>query len=185
MKTCLVVLAIVLASASAYAQGRPHPTGFGPSDFEANKKFGLGLELGDLVGITGKLFVNSNQAIDFGIGDRYYGPYGNAGGLHIYADYLWHPKVLARPDAFELPFYIGVGARFWDFGYACNPNGTNCMDATTFGVRMPIGIDFDFNNVPLDVFIELAPTLDFFHDYTNHSLGLDYDFSIGVRYWFS
>ena len=66
-------IATVLAlAAPAHAQGRPHPTGFGPSDFEANKKFGLGLELGDLVGITGKVFVTPNQAVDFGLGDYGY-----------------------------------------------------------------------------------------------------------------
>jgi len=186
MKTCLVVLAIVLASASAHAQGRPHPTGFGTSDFEANKKFGLGLELGDLVGITGKYFVNSNQAIDFGIGDYGYAYryYGDTGGIHLYADYLWHPKVLAKTDPFELPFYVGVGARFWDFGYNC-PTGNNCMDATAFGIRVPVGIDFDFNNVPLDIFVQIVPTLDFFRDYAPHSVGFDFDFSLGVRYWFS
>ena len=88
-------------------------------------------------------------------------------------------------DPFELPFYIGVGGRFWDFGYNCNPNGTVCTDATAFGIRVPFGIDFDFNNVPLDIFLQVVPTLDFFHDYAPHGVGFDFDFSVGARYWFS
>ncbi|HEY1558779.1 MAG TPA: hypothetical protein VGF94_28345 [Kofleriaceae bacterium] len=184
----LAAIATVFALAGpAHAQGRPHPTGFGTSDFEANKKFGLGLELGDLVGINGKLFVNSNQAIDFGLGDYGYAYryYGDTGGIHLYADYLWHPKVLAKPEAFELPFYIGVGGRFYDFGFACDARGNNCTGAEAFGIRVPIGLDFDFNNVPLDIFVQIVPTLDFFSNFTNHGVGFDFDFSIGARYWFS
>ncbi len=193
MKSLSVALAlafaIVLASSTAQAQ-RPHPHGLGMGDFEANKTFGLGLELGDIVGITGKLFVTGNQAIDFGIGDLYecYYIYGcNNGGLHIYADYLFHPLVLTRADAFELPFYVGAGLRFWDFGYGCDRFG-NCTNANAFGIRVPLGLDFDFNNVPLDIFVQLVPTLDFFRDYNGpntHNVGLDFDFSVGVRYWFS
>jgi hypothetical protein len=63
--------------------------------------------------------------------------------------------------------------------------GNNCIDASAFGVRVPIGIDFDFNNVPLDIFVQAVPTLDFFRDFNGHSVGLDFDFSVGVRYWFS
>jgi hypothetical protein len=181
----LVLAAVVWTSGAA--QARPHPSGFGSSDFEANKKFGLGLELGDLFGITGKLFVTPNQAIDFGVGDYGYAYryYGDTGGFHVYADYLWHPFVLAKPEAFELPFYIGVGARYWQFGYACDPAGNNCFSASAFGVRVPVGIDFDFNNVPLDIFVQIVPTIDFFHDYMGHGVGFPFDFSLGIRYWFS
>ena len=183
-----IVLGVVLGiSSAAHAQGRPHPQGFGGGDFEANKKFGLGLELGDLVGLTGKLFVSPNQALDFGIGDYGYAYryYGDTGGLHIYADYLWHPVVLAKTQPFELPLYIGVGGRFWDFGYACDRFGNNCTDASAIGLRVPVGITFDFNNVPLDIFLQLVPTLDFFRDYVGHNVYFDVDFTLGIRYWFT
>jgi hypothetical protein len=52
-------------------------------------------------------------------------------------------------------------------------------------VRVPIGIDFDFNDVPLDVFIQFVPTLDFYENYVGRSVYLDVDFSVGIRYWFS
>ena len=184
------LIAAALASVvcvSLPADARPHPHGFGTSDFEANKKFGLGLELGDMFGINGKLFVTPNQALDFGVGDYGYAYryYGDTGGFHIYGDYLWHPIVLAKPEPFELPLYVGLGVRYWQFGYACDPNGNRCVDASAFGIRIPIGLDFDFNNVPLDVFLQVVPTLDFFHNYTNHGVGFPFDFSVGVRYWFS
>ncbi len=153
--------------------------------FEANKKFGLGLELGEPSGLTGKVFITRSSAIDFGVGymyDDYY--YGD--GVHVYADYLWHPMTLASTPSFELPFYIGAGLRFWDFRYCV---GNVCTyDGSTVGIRVPLGIAFDFNNVPLDVFIQLVPVLDFvggdyydrFHD--REHLGID--LSVGLRFWF-
>jgi len=177
-------VALVLGGRTADAQ-RPRPHGFRTSSFEANKKFGLGLELGDLVGITGKLFVTPSQALDFGVGDLYDGYYvnGGNGGIHLYLDYLWHPFVLAKTEPFELPFYVGVGGRFWDFDYGCDRAGV-CSNASLFGIRVPIGIAFDFNNVPLDVFVQVVPTLDFYRDFGGRSVYFDFDFTVGIRYWF-
>ena len=53
-----------------------------------------------------------------------------------------------------------------------------------FGIRVPIGVAFDFNNVPLDVFIQLTPTLDFFSGYVDNA-GFWFDFSVGIRFWFN
>jgi hypothetical protein len=178
-----IILALGLMAGVAEAQ-RPHPHGFGGSSFEANKKFGIGLELGEPTGITGKLFVTPNQALDFGIGDLYHNYYVGGEGLHLYLDYLWHPTVLTKADAFELPLYIGVGGRFWNFDYSCDRFGV-CSSANLFGVRVPVGISFDFNNVPLDIFIQLVPTLDFYRNYAARSVYLDIDFSFGIRFWFS
>jgi hypothetical protein len=145
--------------------------------FESNKTFGIGLELGEPTGLTGKYFLrdNGDQAIQFGVGEL--GHYlDDRSGLNIYADYLWHPIVLASAEAFELPLFIGVGARFWDFSYGPN-------DGYAIGVRVPFGITFDFNNVPLDIYLQLVPILDFIHNYTSGVLG-DFDATIGARFWF-
>ena len=184
MKITSLIAIAVLASVGT-ADARPRPHGFGGKRFEANKTFGLGLELGEPTGLTGKLFLQPDQAIDFGVGDIYHHYYGGD-GLHLYFDYLWHPVSLASTEAFELPFYVGVGARTWFFDYNC-PNGPGnvCNGAEAFGIRVPLGVSFDLNNVPLDIFIQLVPTLDFFRDYAPHNVYLDVDFSIGIRYWFS
>src|SRR5262249_46966486 len=139
----------------------------------------------DLAGLTGKVFLAPSHAIDFGIGDLYEGYYVDrvGGGLHIYADYLWHPFVLAKTEPFELPFYVGVGGRFWDFDYACDPRGV-CANASLFGIRVPVGIAFDFNNVPLDIFVQIVPTLDFYRDFVGRNAYFDFDFTVGIRYWF-
>ena len=180
-----ILLAIPLAS-SARADQRSFGGG-GTSDYQSNGQFGLGLELGEPTGLNGKLFLSPSGAIDFGLGEIYH-YYEGGDGLHLYLDYLWHPKQLASTPAFKLPFYIGVGGRFWRFDYNCNAAGNNCADGVSaFGVRVPIGIAFDLNHVPLDIFVQVVPTLDFFNDdgnTFNHSVYIDVDFSVGIRYWF-
>src|SRR3569623_1087300 len=155
MKITSLIANAVLASVGT-ADARPRPHGFGGKRFEANKTFGLGLELGEPTGLNGKLFLQPDQAIDFGVGDIYHHYYG------------------------------GDGGRTWFFDYGC-PNGPNnvCNGAEAFGIRVPLGVSFDLNTVPLDIFIQLVPTLDFFRDYAPHNVYLDVDFSVGIRYWFS
>ena len=157
----------------------------GDRDFEANKIFGLGLELGEPTGLTGKYFVSESGAIDFGVGwiyRHYY--YGD--GLHLYGDYLWHPLSLTSADAFELPFYVGIGLRYWRFDY-CD-NRVCEFEGSAIGVRVPLGIAFDFNNAPLDIFIQVVPVLDFvdgdYYDRYDDRTHLGVDLSLGIRYWF-
>jgi hypothetical protein len=157
----------------------------GTKGFEANKTFGLGIELGEPSGLNGKYFVSDSGALDFGIGwiySHYY--YGD--GIHLYGDYLWHPTSLVSSSAFELPFYVGVGLRYWQFDFCdrglCNYRGS------AVGVRVPVGISFDFNNVPLDIFLQLVPVLDFvngdYYDRYNDRAHFGIDLSVGLRYWF-
>jgi len=76
-----------------------------------------------------------------------------------------------------------IGARFWSFDDN-RPNGI-VDHASAFGIRVPVGISFDFNNVPLDIFLQVVPVLDFYSGYAPHSVFLDFDASIGIRYWFN
>jgi hypothetical protein len=177
IQTAILGLSLVLAAAST-ADARPRPGGrISGKQFEANKTFGLGLELGTPVGLTGKYFISGDRAIDFGVGDSY--SYFGRSGLNVYGDYLFHPVSLASTEDFELPLYIGLGARFWDFA------ATGTSNAVAIGFRVPVGISFDFNNVPIDTFIQLAPVLDFFANYDPHTVYLDFDFTVGIRYWFN
>jgi len=171
-----------IALFAALAEARPRPDGhLAGRRFEANKTFGLGLELGAPTGLIGKYFLSSDRALDFGIGDIY--NYFDRSGLHIYGDYLFHPVSLVSTPDFELPLYIGVGGRFWSFD---NRRGDGTIDsASAFGVRVPFGIAFDLNNLPLDFFVQIVPVLDFYSNYTPHTVYLDIDASFGARYWFN
>jgi hypothetical protein len=161
--------------------------GGGGGGFQANKTFGLGLEIGEPTGLNGKLFLSDKLALDFGLGwiyRHYY--YGD--GAHLYADLLFHPVSLVSASAFELPLYIGGGIRFWDFEY-CRARNDCGYGGSAIGIRIPFGISFDFNNVPLDIFIQLVPVIDFirgdyytFRDRDRAHFGVD--LSLGIRYWF-
>jgi hypothetical protein len=178
MKTTTLIVLVAVLGVAGTADARRRHFGNGASNYESNGTFGLGLELGEPTGLTGKVFLSPSGAIDFGIGDLYNYYAGN--GLHLYVDYLWHPFLITEVPAFKLPFYIGLGGRT----YFAECNGNNC-GADIFGFRVPIGVTFDFNEVPLDLFIEVVPTFDFYHDYVNRDFYIDVDFSIGIRYWFS
>ena len=177
----ILLATFVTALLTTAAQARPRPAGhLGGRAFEANKTFGLGLELGEPTGLNGKYFLTGDRALDFGIGDVYH--YANRSGLHIYGDYLFHPTSLASTEIFELPLYVGIGGRFWSFedtGRAA-PN-----DAFAIGVRVPVGLAMDFNNQPIDIFFQLVPVLDFYGGNAAHTIYLDFDISIGIRYWFN
>src|SRR5689334_4057534 len=135
MRSLLSIALVLVAVATADARPRPH--GFGGKKFEANKTFGLGIELGEPTAIVGKYFYQSDKAFDFGIGDVY--NYDNYRGFYLYADHLWHPLSLASAEAFELPLYIGVGGAFWSWDYY-GPGPL--YHGSAFAVRVPVGISF-------------------------------------------
>ena len=161
--------------------------GGGGGGFQANKTFGLGLEIGEPTGFNGKYFLSESGALDFGIG-WIYRHYYYDDGIHLYLDYLWHPTTLASSPEFALPFYIGVGVRYWDFEY-CDEPEPFCYDGSAIGIRVPIGLSFDFNNAPLDIFIQFVPVLDFltddYYDRYDDRTHLGIDVSAGIRYWFN
>src|SRR5215510_13917967 len=139
-----VALALVAALAvSATAEAGPR------RGFSSNKKFGLGVILGVPTGLSGKYFLSGDTAFDFAVGFIRYYRYRH--GIHAHADFLWHPINLVSTDPFELPLYFGIGGRIFDF----DDNDRYDDDGFAIGVRAPIGIAFDFNDVPLDVFVEL------------------------------
>jgi hypothetical protein len=173
LATCLITIGL-LATVADDATARPRPAGQSKS-FSANKTFGLGLMLGAPSGLSGKYFLDSSHALDFGIGALGY--YRGRDGLHLHADYLWHPVSLVSADAFELPLYFGIGARLFDFS-------DKYADQTlALGLRAPIGIAFDLNRTPLDIFVEFALVADLYVNYRDR-LGIDVNGAIGIRYWF-
>ena len=169
----LVMLMIGAATVSVpRAEARPRPKA---SSFQANKEFGVGFMVGAPSAIAGKYYLSSNTAIDGGIG--VIRGFGRRDGLHLHLDYLLHPAVLASADPFLLPLYLGIGGRVFDFD-----DDERGEDDLGLGVRVPIGIMLDFNNVPIDVFFELALVVDFLVDAGD--VGADFNGALGFRYYF-
>ncbi len=177
----LIVLG-TLAAVTAPADARRRS--LGGSNYISNGKFGLGLELGAPSGLNGKFFLSSSTALNFGVGWLYDNYYLYGDGLHLYLDHLWHPISLSDNPTFKLPLYIGVGGAFWSF----NDNCRGCYNTrySALGLRVPFGMAFDFNNVPLDIFIQATLVVDiFFGDYYDRGrFGPGFEGSFGIRYWF-
>ena len=161
-----VLGATVLAIVADVAHARPRPRS---AKFTANKTFGLGVMLGAPSGLSGKYYLSPDTAFDFGIGAVY--RFRDRDGLHLHADFLWHPGVLAKPDPFWVPVYVGIGGRFLDHD-----------NHSHLGVRAPAGIMLDFQRTPIDIFFEVALVVDLFIE--GRDTDVDFQGAIGLRYYF-
>lgn len=137
----LLVLGMVLMPAFSKADYRP--TEYGGS-------FGIGLELGDpgSWGIDGKVWIDRRNAFQGAV------KFPSDQAI-LQLDYLWHDFDLIHiKGQGEWPFYIGVG-------------GDLSLDTpVAIAARMPIGVSyiFDKKNVPVDLYLQLVPTLWFYSD---------------------
>ena len=68
----------------------------------------------------------------------------------------------------KLPIYVGIGGR------------VVLADNPSFGIRIPVGIDYLFADAPIDIFLELVPIMDL-SPKTDFGIGG----GIGIRYWFN
>jgi hypothetical protein len=189
MKTMLKSLSIVIGiSLSAQAAG--------------GRNFGLGVVLGDPTGFTGKYWSSSTTALDFNVGwaGYWHGRYGywdpdcNDAGFyrrnvgycedqaynyrreygygwrifHMHADYLFHNfDAIRATERFPLFYGPGLSVNYWNY------------DFLQLGVRGNFGIAWMPRRAPMDLFLEVAPTMELFP-------GPDFDVSggLGARFYF-
>jgi hypothetical protein len=140
---------------------------------EAQSGVGLGIVLGDPSGITLKLPLSGSSAVDFVLGvDTNNGIGDDDAQFHV--DWLYSPAVLGRGPGFTVPFYFGIGGviEFDDDGFD---------DDFDIGARVPIGIAFEFQSVPLELFLEFGMEVLFINDDGDD---LDFDGMLGLRFYF-
>ena len=125
--------------------------------------FGAGIMLGEPTGISLKNWISKTNAWDAGIAWGF----GKHGAFHLHGDYLWHKYGLIDVDKGTLPLYYGVGVRFL------------FADDTHVGIRGVVGLDYLFDGLPLDVFLELVPIFDIVP-----GTGFSFNGALGVRYFF-
>ena len=134
---------------------------------------GVGLIFGEPTGISAKLYLKDDQAIQAAAGFAFVG-----GGLHLHADYVFHPYILQSKDTFVLPFYFGPGLRVIDYG-----KNTGAESYVAVGLRAVAGLLFDFKTIPLDAFVEVGGVLE--HGLSGgHGFALRLNAAAGVRYYF-
>ncbi len=128
-----------------------------------DKKFGLGIILGEPTGIIAKYWTGRTTAFDFAGSWSFEGE----DSLHLHVDYLFHSFNLFKVDRGKLPIYYGIGARL------------SLQDKTRFGIRLPVGISYMFDKAPFDIFVEIGPVMDVIPATDLHVFGF-----IGFRYYF-
>jgi len=127
--------------------------------------FGAGVILGQPTGFTIKYWLAEKTAFDVGAAWSF----ESNGYFNLYGDFLYHKFDLIPIDRGELPLYFGVGARV-----AIPDHGS-----TLAGVRIPVGIAYEIPDMPLEVFAEVVPIVDF-----APSTDLHWNGGVGVRYFF-
>jgi hypothetical protein len=164
MKSCfltVITFFLLLSSGMAIAQDR---------------NFGLGVILGEPTGISAKLWVSSINAFDFGLGwsvggDRisdYNGTYDGGSRVHFHMDYLWH-WFDAINSSERFPLYTGIGGRI----------NTGAGYKSSAAVRGVLGIAWLPHHTPIDIFLELVPSLEVIP-----STGFGIDAGLGARFFF-
>lgn len=134
------------------------------SGIQAQEKgFGAGIIVGEPTGLSGKLWLGGQNALDMAAAWSFKGD----GHLLLQTDYVWHSFNLISVSSGKLPLYYGVGGRIV------------LSDDPLVGIRVPVGLDYIFSGAPVDIFLEIVPILDLIP-----STDFDIGGGLGVRYWF-
>lgn len=151
MKKIAVVVIYIIFSGFIYSQ---------------HQGVGLGIRIGEPTGFNAKYWISSSTALSFNMG---YALASNS-RLHISADYLYHLYDLIDipENQGNIPFFYGFGVRIV----------TRKVGESSFGARGIAGTAYYLKEVPVDIFVELAPVFRLFP-----STGIDFDAAIGARYF--
>jgi hypothetical protein len=126
---------------------------------------GIGIIIGNPTGISGKHYLNDNNAIDLGLG---YSLVSGKEKFTMHIDYLYQLNNFFETKE-EIALYYGFGARFNAQRYA----------SSSFGARGVIGSAFFLEEQPIDIFAEAAPVFNLLPE-----TSIDFDLGIGIRYYF-
>lgn len=134
------------------------------------KNYELGIEAGSPTGISGKMSLGNNRAVDGLLAFSLVNDYG----LNIHSDYLIeNAKSFEIEGPVPLELFYGIGGRF------VSVKKGHYDGRLGFGPRAPIGIEYNLNNPNIDFFAEVALAFNIFPE-TN----LDLEGGIGIRYRF-
>lgn len=190
-----VAAAVGLVAQDASAAPSPgKKLGSGSGKSKGGGNFGVGLSLGDPMGLSGKAFLAPNHALQADLG---WAPMHHGDG-RFGIDYLWHPGVFASgPVADFLPYVgLGVGIMFWgdrcSRAYYYDDNGNRryrgnghwsgrCSDGgAAMFLRAPIlGLGVHWKKAPIDTMVEGSWSPYLIYPDLSHG-----DFSFKVRYYF-
>jgi hypothetical protein len=123
---------------------------------------GIGLIAGEPTGLSIKVWTGQKTAVDAGAAWALI----RGGFIRFHADALVH-SFAPQVDKGELPLYFGVGGK------------VVLSDNLGAGIRIPLGIAYLFEAAPLDIFLEVVPTLELLP-----ATDIGFEGGIGARFFF-
>jgi hypothetical protein len=168
--TAVVFVAALLVGGHAFAQS-PNQSGFGIGIGSSNMASGLSLK--SATGATAYQFVVGAWRGGWVSGARV-GPYDDYrvyyDGLGASFDFLLEQPNIASTEPFNLGWNAGLGG-----GIGIAGNGF-----FGFGVNGVLGLEFNFNPIPIDLTLEYRPGLYIFEN----GFGIDFfDLGAHLRFW--
>jgi hypothetical protein len=154
-KAALIIIFLAAVAGIAHAQ-----TGRSGGDA------GLGIIFGEPTGVSFKYWTGRTIAIDAAAAWSFV----NGGSFQVHGDLLFHSFDIFRVERGRMAFYVGFGGRF----KTKDENGD-----TRLSFRAPLGISYEFERAPVEIFVEVAPMLNL----TPRTEG-DIGGGIGFRYYF-
>ena len=138
---------------------------------KAPGSIGFGSCIGAPSGITGKLYLANDLATQFSLG----GDLGEIGDVGLSLDVVYHLPSLNDPiDGYSVPVYLGGGVT----ASSQVAGRTN----TYIGLRGVMGILMTADGLPVEVYVETAPTVYVLGSSISFSWGVDGQ--LGFRYYF-
>lgn len=142
----------------------------GSSELQAapSKNYGAGVMLGSFTAVS----------LHYNKGDHSYiagvaWDLGDDRKIHLHIDKIYSKQDALKVSGQVLSWYYGLGARFRSFD-----NDKSDADFR-LGARTSAGIEYDFDKIPLMIFLEAAFALDFVP-----GISSDIETNLGVRYYF-
>lgn len=180
VKRFAIVAVLVLASTRAWADDATPTTG--DDEGEATAKpvtrgtekgtLGLGLILGEPTGVTARLYLADDVALQASAGFAFFGS-----GFQLTTDYCIHPYVLPPKPEYVIATYIGAGLRAIDYS-------KHDEQFLGLGIRAVGGLLFDFQ-IPIDAFVEVAGVFEYkFGKGDDRGFGIGINAVAGARYYF-
>lgn len=117
-------------------------------------KSAIGLRLGWGLNITGKHFISEDHALEGIFSYRGRGGFAGWSTTRIAATYQVHYDLDIIDEIDNLRWYWGVG------GLVGFDNFRSFDNIVFFGVSGVIGLDYKFDDIPLNVSLDLMPTLE-------------------------
>ncbi|TYP93972.1 hypothetical protein LX73_1689 [Fodinibius salinus] len=131
---------------------------------DADKNLGIGFIAGEPTGLSLKSWTGGNNAFDLGLAWSL----GRYDAINIHGDYLWHNyNIFSDVNSGSLPVYFGIGGRV-----------ILADNDALIGARIPVGINYLFEDSPIGLFLEVAPVFNI-----APATDFDVDGGIGVRFY--